>query len=255
MIIIAVANQKGGVGKTTLAFNLAIMFARSKKRVLAVDNDPQGSLTGSFISGRSPLKANVLEVYEERTVEPQEIGSNLYLVGAEITLAPIAERDFEVIYRLREFLIGVKGIDVVIIDSLPSFGYLHMAALNAADFLIIPVKPAPYALAGMKDLFTTIEKVKKRLNPDLKVLGLVLNQIDGRKPVMERELESVLREQYGDLILKAKINKRVRVEESPAFQKAIVEYEPKGPAAREFQSVYREIKKRLNGYHKNGVNR
>lgn len=251
MTIIAIANQKGGVGKTTIAFNLAKLLAARRHKVLAIDNDPQGNLTTSLLEDQSILTANVLDAYEEKQVSPQLIAKNLWLIGADISLARVAEGDFEIIFRLRESLSTISSdFEFIIIDCLPSFGYMHMAALNAADYVLIPVKVAPYALRGMKDLFSTIEKAKKRLNPELRNLGIVLNQVDGRKPIMERELETVLRETYGELVFKSKLNKRVKVEESPAFQKSIIEYEPKGLSAKEFKAFAKELMQRIKN---NGV--
>jgi len=129
---------------------------------------------------------------------------------------------------------------------LPSFGHLHLAALNAADYVVVPVKPSPYALAGMKDLFDTIKRVKKYFNPSIQVLGIIINQIDGRKLVMEREMEEALRENYGDLVLKSKISKRIKIEESPAFQKAITENNARGPAAKEFKALAQELLQRIH---------
>ena len=139
----------------------------------------------------------------------------------------------------------MERFDYAIIDCSPSFGHLHLAALNAADYVLIPVKPSPYALAGLKDLFSTIEKARKYYNSKLKVLGIVINQVDGRKPVIEREMEEVLRETYGDLVLKSKINKRVKIEESPAFQQPITVYDPKGPSSKEFKTMTNEILRRI----------
>ena len=252
MITIAITNQKGGVGKTTIAFNLAqILASKGGNRVIAIDNDPQGNLTSSFLEDPAELNANILDVYDGNPLRPLQISKSLYFVGSNITLAPVAERDFQVIFKLKEGiekLIQNKGsgnYDYTIIDCMPSFGHLHLAALNAADYVLIPVKPAPYALAGLKDLFATIKKAKKYFNPSLKVLGIIINQVDGRKPIMEREMEEVLRETYGKNVLKTKINKRVKVEECPAFQKPITMYDPKGPSAQEFKSLVREILRRL----------
>ena len=252
MITIAIANQKGGVGKTTIAYNLAqILASKRNTMVLAIDNDPQGNLTSSFIDDPNQLKANILDVYDEKPLEPIEIPNNLYLLGSNISLAPVAEREFQIIFRLKEGIERLNSsnpshnFDYIIIDTLPSFGHLHLAALTAADYVLIPVKPAPYALAGLKDLFNTIKTAKKYYNPRLKILGIVINQVDGRKPVIEREMEEVLRETYGNLVLKTKINKRIKVEESPAFQKPITVYDPKGPSAKEFTAMVAEVLRRI----------
>jgi chromosome partitioning protein len=253
MVTIAVANQKGGVGKTTIAFNLAQTLAgQHTKNILAVDNDPQANLTSSFIEGSVGTNANIIKAYDEKPPIPQQLSESIGLLGSDTNLAAVAERDFSVIFRLKESLKIIqtgpdsKGFDFVIIDCLPSFGHLHLAALNAADYVIIPVKPAPYALAGMKDLFETIKKAKKYFNANLKILGIVINQADGRKPIIEREMEQALREAYGELVFKTKINKRVKFEESPAFQQSITQYSPKGPAAKEFEALTAEILQRLN---------
>lgn len=247
MITIAVANQKGGVGKTTLSFNLAqILAGRKGIKVLAIDNDPQGNLTSSFVENPASVTTNVLAAYNDRPVQPEWVTGSLAFLGADITLAPVAERDFQVVFKLKETLEVMDGqFDYCIIDCLPSFGHLHLAALNAADYVLIPVKLAPYALAGMNDLFKTLEKARKYFNPKLKPLGIVINQFDGRRPIMERELEESLRGTYSGMVFKAKINRRVRVEESPVFQKPITRYDPKGPAAREFRAMASELLRRL----------
>ena len=257
MIKLAIANQKGGVGKTTIAYNLAqILAGKRATKVLAVDNDPQGNLTYSFLEDPAELKVNILSAYVGNPVTPEQVTKNLFLLGSSIALASVAERDFQVIFKLKEFLETLAqespAYDYCIIDCLPSFGHLHLAALNAADYVLIPVKPAPYALSGLKDLFDTIDKARNYFNPALKVLGIILNQVDGRKPVMEREMEEVLRDTYGDLVLKCKINKRVKIEESPAFQQPITDYAPKGPSADELKKITNEIVWRIKNDRKNG---
>ncbi len=260
MIKIVVANQKGGVGKTTIVFNLSqILACKRSTSVLAIDNDPQGNLTSSFLEDPTKLKSNILDAYDLNQLDPIKISKNLYFIGSNISLSTIAERDFQVVFNLKEALEslnkqknnGIPGkpsaphFDFTVIDSLPSFGHLHLAALAAADYVLIPVKPAPFALAGLKDLLSTIEKAKKYFNPSLKIIGIVINQIDGRKLIMEREMENILREKYRGLVFKTKIRKRVCVEESPAFQKPITEYDPKSASAKDFKLFTAELLKRI----------
>ena len=246
MTTIAVTNQKGGVGKTTIAFNLAQILAKLHgKKILAIDNDPQGNLSSSF--NENEVKSNIKNAYDDKLIEPEKISNNLSFIGADITLASVAERDFQVVFKLKESLDKIKsGFDFIIIDCLPSFGHLQLSALNAADYVLIPVKPAPYALAGIKDLFDTIVKAKKYFNANLKILGIVINQSDSRKLIMESEMENVLREAYGNLVFKTKINKRVRIEESPAFHQSIIQYRPKEAAAEEFRAFTKEFLQRQN---------
>ena len=248
MSVITLSNQKGGIGKTTLSFNLAKGLAARGKRVLAVDHDPQANLTSSFLKDpEHTLKAKVNTFYSEDAlqVEPQQLEPNLFLIGADIHLAKVAESDFEVIFKLREGLEPLtKEFDVIIVDGLPSFGYLHMAALNAADYVLIPVKPAPYALSGLKDLFDTIERIQKRLNPKLEVAGIILNLVE--TTVIAQQLEEVLREQYESLVLKTKIKKAVRLEESPAFYQSVMEYQPESKTATEITALIDEVMERVN---------
>ena len=257
MVVIAIANQKGGVGKTTITLNLAHILSSSKKTsVLAVDNDPQGNLTRSFFKATPPIGAHVLNTYEGKPVTPAVIAPRLHLLWADISLAPVAERDFAVIFKLKEGIEQLKSdhgssYDYILIDCLPSFGYLQLAALQVADMVLIPVRPSPYAFAGMQALFQTIDKTRKYFNPRLKVLGIVINQIDGRKLVIEREMEAALRETYGTVVFKDRIQKRVRVEESPSFQQGIIQYDPKSPAAGDFKKVAREMKRRIAAIYQN----
>jgi len=251
MTIIAVANQKGGVGKTTITFNLAHILSSSRQsKVLAVDNDPQGNLTGSFIKDQLAVDGHVLNLYDGNPIKPTKITKRLHLLWADIALAPVAERDFAIIFKLKEGLErlnteGGSSYDYAIIDCLPSFGHLQLAALQAADFVLIPVRPSPYALAGMQALFETIEKTRKYFNPHLKVVGIVVNQVDGRGMVIEREMESALRETFGKLVFKNRIHKRVRIEESPSFHQGIIQYDPRSSAAKDFKAILRELKRRI----------
>ena len=180
--IIAFANQKGGVGKTTLAFHLAKAIAEGGQRVLAVDNDPQGNLTESLLNLNAELEADISDIYKGAQVVPQNLGDNLDLIGSNIRLATAGDGDFDLVFRLREGLADlVEEYDVVIVDSLPSLGTLQLAALTVATDLLIPVKPSKWSFTGLGDLLDTVGRVQKRTNPRLNVAGIVLNQIDPRK--------------------------------------------------------------------------
>ncbi len=120
-----------------------------------------------------------------------------------------------------------------------------MAALIAADYVLIPIKPAPFALEGLKDVFDTIRRVQKRLNKDLQILGIIFNLVEGRKTTIGAELEETLRSSQGDLVFKAAIHKAVRLEESPSFNQSIMEYDPRSKAAEQFDDFVNEFLKRL----------
>jgi chromosome partitioning protein len=255
MIKIAITNQKGGVGKTTVAFNLSwILAKRFNKKVLLIDNDPQGNLSSSFSKQNTNGTGKTLELYDEKIPERVKISDCLHFLGADINLAPVAERAFPVIFNLKNGLsqmVEEPGYDIVIIDCLPSFGHLNLAALVAADFVLIPVRPSPYALSGMQDLIRTITMVKKNLNSDLRILGIVINQIEGRKTVLQNDMKNLLHSNFQDLVFKSMIRKKIKLEESPLFQKDITSYHQNCPSAEEFIQLTKELLKRIKDKKKN----
>lgn len=247
-IILSIINQKGGVGKTTVAFNLAKGLANLSYKVLAIDNDPQANLTSCFFENPTEITSNILDVYENpnKIFAPHEISDNLDIIGANIHLAKIADSDFEIIFHLKENLSQLKeSYDFIIIDCLPSFGYLNMAAMNASDYLIIPVTASPFSISGMADLLDNIKKMQIRLNQSLKIAGILINLVEGRSTVIGRELEALLREDYGDFLFSGVINKSIKIEESPSFQQSIMEYAPGSKQAEQYQYFINELLKRI----------
>ena len=242
------AMQKGGVGKTTFTFNLGKGLASRGNRVLFVDNDPQGDLTQACSGDIAiPAESNTMRLYESGSkIEPLAISENLNLIGTDIELALAQEKNFEVIFDFADKISElVNEFDFILIDSLPSFGIMHTAALLAADTLCIPTKAAPFSLKAIKMLMETVEKVKRpRMNPDLKVLGIIINHAEGSQTSLGKEIERQLRDFYQDLVFNNKINRTVKIEESPAFRESIMEYMPESKAAEQFELIIDEFLKK-----------
>jgi len=249
MKVIAVTNQKGGVGKTTITFNLCKELARNGYKTLAVDNDPQGNLSSAFLEEPTELPecAHVIQIYRgKEKAQPLQIEENLSLLGSNILLSRVSDEGFDVIFQLKEGLEEIaEHFDFIVIDCLPSFGHLHLSALNVADYILIPTELSQYGLMALKDLFEVTAKTKKRLNPNLQILGVIINLVDGKKLVIEKELEEVLRENYGELLFDSKITRGVKFKESVALCQSIHEYAPKSKQNQQFNDFFKEFLKRL----------
>jgi len=252
--IIAIANQKGGVGKTTTAINLAVALAQSGRRVLFIDIDPQGNATSGLVSaphireeisrGSSIYEAllggvPIIEVTHEVRPGLLLAGASPDLVGAEIEMATTEGRE----RRLQRLIEGIaQEYNYVLIDTPPSLGLLTLNALVAADSVLVPMQCEYYALEGLSSLLGTIKRVREALSPRLEVEGLVLTMFDSRNR-LSHEIASEVRRHFPDKVFRAVIPRNVRLSESPSHGLSALEYEAKSSGAQ----AYRELAEELIG--------
>jgi len=245
---IAVANQKGGVGKTTTAVNLAAVIATWGHRVLLVDADPQGNATsgvgvqrGSFRRGlyhSLVLETPIPEIALKTDIPLLEVvPSNKDLAGAEIELVEIEQREF----RLRKALSAVESnYDYFIIDCPPSLGLLTLNALTAAKSLLVPIQCEYYALEGVTELFDTLARIRRLHNPGLMIEGLLLTMYDERTN-LSAAVAADLRDFYGLQVFQTVIPRNVRLAEAPSYGKPIIKYDAQSKGAEAYTQLAREI--------------
>jgi len=243
--IVAVANQKGGVAKTTTALNLAVAFKESGHRVLAVDMDPQGNLTMS--QGVDPDKVEksmfdvlvhslpISDVIVEREVDVAV--ASIDLAGAEIAMSAQIGRERALQKALQEVR---NDYDFICIDTPPSLGLLTVNALTAADKVIVPVQCEYLSMRGLVQLQNTLQMIRENLNPGVEIEGILPTMLDSRT-VHAKEAVEILEENFGDLVFKSRIRKAIKFAEAPVRGTSVLKYDPKSNAAGSYRDLAKEV--------------
>ncbi|OGF48835.1 MAG: hypothetical protein A2044_01175 [Candidatus Firestonebacteria bacterium GWA2_43_8] len=246
--VIAIANQKGGVGKTTTAVNLAASIGAMEKKTLLIDMDPQGNATSGFGVNPYSVESSIYdciingkpleEVVLKTAINFMNIApSNIDLTGAEIELVPLMARE----NRLKNAITPIKDkYDYIFVDCPPSLGLLTLNTLTAADSILIPIQCEYYALEGVSKLLNTIELVKKSLNPVLCIEGVVLTMYDGRTTLAQQVRDEIFKH-FQDKVYKTFIPRNVRLSEAPSYGKPVILYDIRSTGAEAYLNLGREV--------------
>lgn len=251
-MILAIANQKGGVGKTTTAFNLASALALIGKNTLLVDIDPQAHSTVSLINNSLQYDKSIYDVLVDSEVKIRDIIVKTSVPGLEIAISKIAMAKLEPVllgeidghFRLRDVIVPIKKrYEFIIIDTPPTLGLITLNALVAATHILIPIQSSYLSLEGTDDLLETVIKIRKNVNPNLQVLGVLITLHDRRTNISRDAVERIKRV-FGKKVFRTMISKSVKLEESPAYRESIFTYAPDSVGAMQYKKLAQEVIRR-----------
>ncbi len=251
-MILAIANQKGGVGKTTKDFNLASALALTRKNTLLVDVDHQAHSTVYILKNSYQYDKSIYDVLVDSKVKIRDIIAKTSVPGLEIAISKIAMAKLEPVllgeidghFRLRDVILPIKKkYDFIIIDTPPTLGLITLNALVAATHILIPIQSSYLSLEGTDDLLETVIKIRKNVNPNLQVLGVVVTLHDRRTNISRDAVERIKRV-FGKKVFKTMISKSVKLEESPAYRESIFTYAPDSIGAMQYRKLAQEVIRR-----------
>ena len=251
-MIITVANQKGGVGKTTTAINLSAAVANKGNKTLLIDLDPQANSTMSYVDPRSISRSMFDVLVSEElgfndVIVPTPL-PNLFLAPSKIALAKLESKligELDGPFRLKDKMKdAATEYDYIFIDTPPTLGMITVNAMVASTHVLVPIQSSYFALEGTDDLLETIEKIKARPNPNLQLLGVVITMHD-KRTTLARDIHDQIGQVFGERLFNTVITKSIRLEESPAYKESIFTFAPKSSGAMEYYSLSEEILSRV----------